>query len=66
MKHSAVTLWRDTAEKAEVEDKIPVVCLVEKGKAGFWVMCHSDDLVAVAAVRAKQQDIRGMESNDGE
>ncbi len=49
--HSAVTLWRDTAEKAKKEDKIPVVCLSEKGKQGFWVMCHSEDLTAVANQR---------------
>lgn len=50
--HSAVTLWRDTKEKADVENKIPVVCLSEKGKKGFWVMCHSDDLTAVGNQRS--------------
>lgn len=53
VKHSAVTLWRDTAEKAKEEGKIPVVCLSEKGKQGFWVMCHSDDLTAIANQRTK-------------
>ncbi len=51
--HSAVTLWRDTAGKAKKEGKIPVVCLSEKGKQGFWVMCHSEDLTAVANQRTK-------------
>jgi hypothetical protein len=39
--HTAVTLWRDTALKAEREKKIPVVVLVEKGKKGFWILLHS-------------------------
>lgn len=51
VKHSAVTLWRSTKELADKENKIPVVCLAEKGKKGFWVMCHSDDLTAVANQR---------------
>ena len=51
VKHSAVTLWRDTAEKAKRENKIPVVCLAEKNKKGFWVVVHSDDLTAVANQR---------------
>jgi hypothetical protein len=49
--HSAVTLWRATQALAKKENKIPVVCLAEKGKHGFWVLCHSDDLQAVANVR---------------
>jgi len=47
--HSAVTLWRGTAELAKLEGKTPVVCLTEKGKKGFWVMCHIEDFAAVAA-----------------
>ena len=46
--HSAVTLWRETAAMAKAEDKVPVVCLAERGKEGFWVVCHSSDLGAVA------------------
>lgn len=49
--HSAVQLWRKTKELAAKEDKIPVVCLAEKNKTGFWVVCHSDDLQAVANQR---------------
>lgn len=49
--HSAVALWRDTAELAKKENKIPVVCLSEKGKKGFWVVCHSSDLTAIANQR---------------
>jgi len=39
-KSFAVTnLWKVTAVLAEREDKIPLVALVEKGKAGFWLLC---------------------------
>lgn len=48
-RHAVVQLWRDTKELAAKEDKIPVICLKEKGRHGFWVMCHSSDLEAVAA-----------------
>jgi len=50
-KHSAVTLFYDTKKLARKEDKIPVVVLVEKGKKGFFIMTHSDDLLAVANQR---------------
>jgi hypothetical protein len=48
VKHSAVTLWDGTKELAGKEDKTPVVVLAEKNRPGFWVMCHVDDLKAVA------------------
>lgn len=51
VKHSAVTLWRDTKELADKENKIPVVCLSEKNKKGFWIVCHSSDLTAIANQR---------------
>lgn len=43
-KHSAVTLWDETKKLAAKEGKTPVVCLCEKGRPGFWIVCHSDDL----------------------
>ena len=46
--HSAVTLWDETKKLAAKEDKVPVVCLAEKNRPGFWVVCHSDDLIDVA------------------
>lgn len=52
-KHSAVSLWRDTAKKAKKEDKIPVIALLEKGKPGFWIMAHIDHLPLVTAELAK-------------
>ena len=48
VKHSAVTLWRDTKEKADKENKLPVVCLVERGKPGFFIVCHSSDVKSIA------------------
>ena len=44
-KHSVLTLWRDTHDKAVAEGKTPVVCLCEKGKEGFFILVHSDDLI---------------------
>ena len=43
-KHSAVTLWDKTKKLADKENKTPVVCLSEKGRPGFWILVHSDDL----------------------
>ena len=48
-KHTAITLWNDTRELALVEKKIPVVCLAEKHRPGFWILIHSDDLDDVAS-----------------
>ena len=49
--HAVINLWRKTKELADKENKIPVVTLTEKGKHGFYIMCHSSDLVAVANQR---------------
>lgn len=57
-KHSAVTLWDKTRALAKLESKTPVVALVEKGRPGFWVLVHSDDLVEVAEVAEDRGAIR--------
>ena len=61
VKHTAITLWDDTKSKASLENKTPVVCLSEKGRPGFWVLVHSDNLEEVAherkIARENQQDI---------
>lgn len=49
--HTAVTLWRQTAKLAAKERKVPVVCLHEKGKEGFWILVHTDHLEQVAEER---------------
>lgn len=48
VKHAVVSLWRETKVLAEKEGKIPVICLNEKGKEGFWIMCHSSDFCRAA------------------
>jgi hypothetical protein len=40
---SVISLWRQTALLAKKENKIPIVCLAEKNKNGFWILVHSDD-----------------------
>ena len=50
-RHAIVNLWDKTKEMADKENKIPVVTLSVKSRPGFWVMCHSSDLVAVANQR---------------
>lgn len=50
---SVLTVWHKARELATKENKVPVVCLGEKGKRGFWVLCHSDDLTAVANQRVQ-------------
>ena len=43
-KHTAISLWDDTAKLAKEEGKTPVIALCEKNRPGFWVMVHSSDL----------------------
>jgi hypothetical protein len=44
---AAVRLWDDTKRLAHHENKTPVVCLSEKGRPGFWILVHSDDLTGL-------------------
>ena len=50
-KHSAVTLWDETKEMADKENKIPIVTLSEKGRPGFWLLIKSTDFDAIANQR---------------
>lgn len=52
-RHSAVSLWRDTALRAKLEGKTPVVCLAEKNKTGYWLVVHSDHLTKISDIRKK-------------
>jgi len=52
---SVITLWDEVARLARLESrrekhegKIPVVCLSQANRPGFWLLIHSDDLNAVA------------------
>lgn len=48
-KHAVRALWEKTAKLAKSEGKAPVVALVDKGKPGFLLCIHIDDLPRVAA-----------------
>ena len=37
------SLYDEVYEKAEDEEKIPIICLKEKGREGFFIILHSKD-----------------------
>ena len=43
-RHTTWSLWRDAKDKADKENKLPVLALKEKGKHGFLVVVRSSDL----------------------
>jgi hypothetical protein len=47
------SLWEATRTLARREGKTPVLMLYGKGKVGALVVCHEDDLAAVAAELAE-------------
>ena len=47
-KHTAVTLFDDTAKLAKKEGKIPVVALCEKNRPGYYLLIRPEHLKAVA------------------
>ena len=50
-RHAIVNVW-DAAKKVAYKDgKIPVVAIKVKGRHGFWLMMHSNDLIAVSNQR---------------
>lgn len=54
-KHSAVQLWDNTKRLADKEGKIPVVCLKERGRQGFWVLVKSGDLQRIADLSVRRK-----------
>lgn len=48
---AVLTIWRKALGFAKKEGKVPLVCLKEKGKEGFWIVVHSSHLVAVTKER---------------
>ncbi len=48
-RHAARTLYDATKALARQEGKVPVLALIDKGRPGFLLCIHSDDLPAVAA-----------------
>ena len=53
IRHAVVSLWDKLSIEAKKENKTPVVTLSVKGRPGFWVMCHSSDLLIAANQRWK-------------
>ena len=50
-RHALLSLFYKVKKLAMKENKIPVVTISEKGKHGFYILCHSDDLTAIANQR---------------
>ena len=46
------SLMKQTIERAVAENKIPVVCMHEKGTEGFLIICRSEDLQKIAKEEA--------------
>ena len=49
-RHTTRTLYDETAAKARLEGKLPVVCLCDKFRPGFLVVVHSDRLAELVNV----------------
>jgi len=47
-RHACISLWEKVRDLARKEEKIPVVTLSTHGKPGFYILCHSSDLTAIA------------------
>tara|TARA_R100001530_G_scaffold136190_2_gene115702 strand:- start:883 stop:1101 length:219 start_codon:yes stop_codon:yes gene_type:complete len=50
-KHGVITLYDKTKKLAEEEGKIPVICLCQSHRKGFWIIVHEDDLDKVNDIR---------------
>jgi len=46
-RHTILTLYRETEVKAKKEGKIPIICIAEKGKKGFWALIKDTDIERV-------------------
>lgn len=58
---SSVNIWDTANEKSQVEGKVPVVALVQKGRPGFWLVVHCDDLANVTLERGKFLEMEKLE-----
>ena len=56
--HAAVELFLDTAKKAALEKKLPVVVLAEKGKPGFYILTSEKFFPLVATQLSRIKAIR--------
>lgn len=52
-KFSIWSLFKDTAEKAKVEKKVPVVALKQKGEQGYLLLIRPEDLEKLSEIRSK-------------
>jgi hypothetical protein len=52
-------LWEATRQAARKEGKTPLLVIFDKGKAGGLIVCHEDDLAAVAAEHVAARGIGG-------
>ena len=50
-RHAVINIWDKAKAKTVNNGKIPVVALGVKGRPGFWLLCHSSDLTAIANQR---------------
>lgn len=55
-RHAVVSLWDTVKALAKKESKISIVTLSVKGRPGFWIMVHWDDLTAVANQREQAKN----------
>lgn len=53
---AVIRLWDATKRLADRERKTPVVCLSEKGRPGFWVLMHRDDLPELTSLPLTKSD----------
>ena len=50
-RHALLSLFDAVKKLATKENKTPVVTISEHGRHGFWIVCHSSDLTAIANQR---------------
>ena len=54
-RHAIRTLYDKTKALAKKEDKIPMVCLIDKNRPGFLICIHSDDWDEARKISAPKQ-----------
>ena len=54
--HSIVSTWDDAKLKADVEGKIPLVCIRQKRRKGFWILVHCEDMKEVVQLVKPQPE----------
>lgn len=57
------SLYQEENEKAEKENKIPILCLKKKGMTGFYIVVHSNDFHDIKRLTSGEETI-GKESSE--